>query len=153
VNEAKRYGVRVGVGCRFIGTTPSSFSTEPFLIKIGNHVSMTRPRFITHDGSVWVYRDRFPDIELFGTITIGNNCFIGEGVIILPNTTIGDNCIIGAGSIVKGTFPSDSVIAGCPSRVISSINEYFSKNRQKFTYFRSLPKELKREKLNELFNK
>ena len=30
VNEAKRYGVRVGVGCRLIGTITSSFSTDFF---------------------------------------------------------------------------------------------------------------------------
>ncbi len=153
VKEAQRYGVNVGTNCRFIGTSPSSFSTEPFLINIGNHVSMTRPKFITHDGSVWVYRERFPHIEFFGNISIGDNCFIGEGVIILLNTSIGSNCIIGAGSIVKGTFPSNSVIAGCPARVVSSIDEYFSKNENNFTYFRSLPKKLKRKKINELFNK
>lgn len=43
-------------------------------------------------------------------IKIGNNVWIGANSIILCGTTIGDNCVIGAGSVVKGDYPSESVI-------------------------------------------
>lgn len=142
-NEARRIGVKVGSHCRFIDTSPDTFSTEPFLIEIGNHVSMTRPKIITHDGSVWVFREMYPEIDLFGRIVIGNNCFIGEGVVILPNTFVGDNSIIGANTIIKGNYPPNSVIAGCPGKVISTIDEFFQKNENRFTYFRSLKKDKK----------
>lgn len=152
VNEARRLGVKVGDQCRFIGTNPDSFSTEPFLIKIGNHVSMTRPRFITHDGSVWVFRNKFPNIELFGTIEIGDNCFLGEGVVILPNTKIGKNCIVGANAILKGQYPDDSVIAGAPGKPIGSIYDFFEKNKERFTYFRNLKGNEKIKAIYEHFN-
>jgi acetyltransferase-like isoleucine patch superfamily enzyme len=152
VNEARKIGVKVGRNCRFIGTNPDSFSTEPYLISIGNHVSMTRPRFITHDGSVWVFREKFPEIELFGTIIIGDNCFLGDGVLILPNTKVGNNCIIGANAILKGEYPNDSVIAGVPGRVIGTIQEYFEKNRNKFTYFRDYKPKDKVKAIHEHFN-
>ena len=40
-----------------------------------------------------------------GSITIGNNVWIGAGAIILPNVKIGDGVIIGAGSVVTNPLP------------------------------------------------
>ncbi len=45
-----------------------------------------------------------------GYVIIGKNVWIGAGAIILKNTEIGDNCIIAAGTIVKGKYPSNSLI-------------------------------------------
>ncbi len=55
-------------------------------------------------------------------IEIGNNCWIGGGVIILPGITIGDGTVIGAGSVVTKDIPSDCVAAGNPCKVIRTIN-------------------------------
>ncbi len=43
-------------------------------------------------------------------IEIGKNVWIGANTIILKGTKIGDNCVIGAGSVIKGEYPSGSVI-------------------------------------------
>ena len=48
-------------------------------------------------------------------IIIGNKCWIGDGVVILAGTDIGNNCVIGANSVVKGSFPPKSLIAGVPA--------------------------------------
>lgn len=138
IKEARKLGVTVGDSCRFIETSPDSFSTEPYLIKIGNHVSMTSPRFITHDGGVWVFRNKYPTIDLFGKITIGDNVFIGLNAIILPDTEVGDSSIIAAGAVVKGKFEPNSVIAGVPARRISSVDDYFKKNENRFSYIKNL---------------
>lgn len=45
-----------------------------------------------------------------GEIVIGDNCWIGAGVIILLDTHIGENCVIAAGSVVKGDIPSNTVL-------------------------------------------
>jgi acetyltransferase-like isoleucine patch superfamily enzyme len=45
----------------------------------------------------------------YGSVIIGNNCWIGAGAIILKGTTIGNNCVIGAGAIVKGNVPDNSL--------------------------------------------
>lgn len=47
-----------------------------------------------------------------GKVYIGNNVWIGAGVIILRNTSIGNNCVIGAGTVVKGDIPNNSLVTG-----------------------------------------
>ena len=54
-------------------------------------------------------------------VTIGNNCWIGGSVTILPGVTIGDNVTIGAGSVVAKDIPSNSVAVGNPAKVIKSL--------------------------------
>lgn len=52
-------------------------------------------------------------------IVIGNNCWIGTSVIILPGTVLGDNCVVAAGSIVRGIFKKNSLIGGNPAKLIN----------------------------------
>ena len=54
-------------------------------------------------------------------VTIGNNCWIGGDVTILPGVTIGDNCTIGAGSVVAKDIPPCSVAVGNPAKVIKKV--------------------------------
>lgn len=51
-------------------------------------------------------------------VVIGDNTWIGGGVIILPGVTIGDNVVIGAGSVVTKDIPSDTIALGNPCRVV-----------------------------------
>ena len=43
-------------------------------------------------------------------VEIGKNVWIGAGTIILKGTKIGDNSVIGASSVIKGEYPSSSLI-------------------------------------------
>ena len=54
-------------------------------------------------------------------VTIGDNCWIGGGVTILPGVTLGDNVVVGAASVVTKSFPSNVVIAGNPAKVIREL--------------------------------
>lgn len=56
-------------------------------------------------------------------VHIGNGCWLGGGVIILPGVTIGEGAVIGAGSVVTKNIPPHCVAAGNPCRVIRTINE------------------------------
>ena len=152
IKYAKSIGVNIGDNCRLLGIKPSTFGSEPYLIHIGNHVTITSGvRFITHDGGVWVFREENPDIEVFGPIYIGDNTFIGINTIILPGVRIGNNCVIGAGSVVTKDVPSNTVYAGVPAKMICSIEEYREKVNSKATFVRSLPAEEKRSFLIKKF--
>jgi acetyltransferase-like isoleucine patch superfamily enzyme len=52
-------------------------------------------------------------------VVIGNDVWLATRAVILPGTVIGDGSIVAAGSVVKGTFPPMSIIAGSPARVVS----------------------------------
>ena len=54
-------------------------------------------------------------------VTIGDNCWLGGNVVILPGVTIGDNVTIGAGSVVTRDIPSDCVAGGNPCKKIKDI--------------------------------
>ena len=45
-------------------------------------------------------------------IKIGNGCWLGGGVIVLPGVTIGDGSVIGAGSVVTKDIPENSPAVG-----------------------------------------
>lgn len=116
----RKQGMRIGEKC-FINNV--NFSTEPYLIEIGNHVAIAAGTdFITHDGAIWCFRDEIENADVFGKIKIGNNVFIGNNCTILPNTVIGDNCIVGAGTTVRGQFSENSVIVGNPAKVVMSLS-------------------------------
>lgn len=125
IQKAKELGVKIGSHCRLFSM---EFSTEPYLIEIGDHVVVgSGTQFVTHDGGTWVFDDvAHPagNMNVYGRIKIGNNVFIGMGCFILCNVEIGDNCVIGAGSVVRGNIPPDSVVAGNPSKVVMNLSLY-----------------------------
>ncbi|WP_407875162.1 DapH/DapD/GlmU-related protein [Qipengyuania nanhaisediminis] len=53
-------------------------------------------------------------------VTIGDNCFVGAGSVILPGVTIGNNSIVGASAVVFEDVPARSIVAGNPARVVAS---------------------------------
>ena len=54
-------------------------------------------------------------------ITIGNNVWIGAGVIVLAGVSIGDNAVVGAGSVVTKDIAANTVVAGNPAVIIKDI--------------------------------
>ena len=51
-------------------------------------------------------------------VTIGNDVWIGDRVVILPGVNIGDGCIISAGAAVTHDVPAYSIAGGVPAKVI-----------------------------------
>lgn len=118
-------GVKIGENTKI---ATYDFGSEPFLISIGNHCHITKNvKFITHDGGVWVFRKEIPDFDVFGTIAIEDNVYIGNGTIIMPGVKIGSNVVIGANSLVTKSIPSNTVVAGIPATFICTLEAYKSK--------------------------
>ena len=51
-------------------------------------------------------------------ITIGNDVWVGTGVIVLAGVTIGDGSIIAAGAVVTSDIPAGVIAGGIPARVL-----------------------------------
>lgn len=67
-------------------------------------------------------------------IHLGNNVWLGAGVIVLPGVTIGDNSIVAAGSVVTHDVASNVIVAGTPAKVLRQITE-----RDNQVYDREVP--------------
>ncbi|WDF47310.1 acyltransferase [Chryseobacterium sp. KACC 21268] len=125
ITLAKERGLKVGKNL-FVQGIPD-FGSEPFLVEIGDNVTLAENvSFINHGGDARVTKniEKYKDGRFFGRIKIGNNTFIGKGTIILPGVKIGDNCIIGSLSIVSSSIPDNYVYGGIPAKKICSIDEY-----------------------------
>lgn len=141
---ARHLGVNIGGKC-LIATR--RWSSEPYLITIGNCVQVTENVwFYTHGGSN-VVRRQIPDFDCFGKIVIKDCAYIGSGSIILPGVTIGEGALVAAGSVVTKSVPAHTVVGGNPARVICSIEEYLNRNQKFNVHTYGLPFEEKKKKL------
>lgn len=57
-------------------------------------------------------------------IHIGQNCWLGAGVIVVPGVTIGDNTVVGAGAVVTRDLPANVIAVGVPAKVLRKINNH-----------------------------
>jgi len=58
---------------------------------------------------------------LGGPVTIGEDCWLGTGAIVLPGVNIGKGSIIGAGAVVSRDIPPMSIAVGVPARVLQHV--------------------------------
>lgn len=136
VARLRRSGVKVGRGVVF--RDPSSVTidlTRPSLVEIGDRVDINvNFTIMTHDFASGVFLHKYGElVNSSGAVRLGNNIYIyiGRDVTILKGVTVGDNCVIGLGSVVMHDVPADSVAAGCPARVISTLDDYFAKRKRR----------------------
>jgi acetyltransferase-like isoleucine patch superfamily enzyme len=120
----REQGMQIGRHCRIY---TDLIGGEPYLIKIGDHVTVTSGvRLVTHDGSCWVLRERYENLQDFGPIIIEDNSFIGVNAVILPHVRIGPNSIVAAGSVVTKDVPPNTVVGGVPARPIMDLERFAS---------------------------
>jgi maltose O-acetyltransferase len=116
------YGTNIVVGARtFANFGLVALDVAPITIgddvQIGPNVQLLTP---THPVEPTPRRDKW---EAAKPITIGNNVWLGGGVIVLPGVTIGDNTVVGAGAVVTKDLPADVIAVGNPAKVIGTIGE------------------------------
>lgn len=93
-------------------------------ISIGNNVLIASKVFITDHGHGEIITSDLDNSPLDrkiiskGSVIIHDNVWIGQGVVILSNVNIGENSIIGANSVITKDIPPNSVVAGCPAKII-----------------------------------
>ena len=92
-------------------------------VKIGKNV-MFAPNVSIFTAGHPVHPDsRNSGYEYGIPVTIGDNVWLGGGVIVTPGVTIGNNVVIGAGSVVTKDIPDNVIAVGNPCRVLRAITE------------------------------
>lgn len=152
-----KYAQKIGVNFKNVSKVhiygKIGWSTEPWIITIGENVHITNGvKFISHDGGTLLFRNIVPDLEITKPITIGNDVYIGNNVIIMPGVTIGNKVIIGAGAVVTKDIPDNSVAVGVPTKIIKTADEYFEKIQCESLHLGHLKGEEKDRALMEYYN-
>lgn len=114
------YGDRITIGPRtFANFGLTALDVAPITIgadvQIGPHVQMLTP---THPLDAQQRREKW---ESAAPITIGDNVWLGGGVVVCPGVTIGDNTVVGAGAVVVTDLPANVLAVGQPAKVIRQL--------------------------------
>ncbi|HFX3791726.1 TPA: chorismate mutase [Enterococcus faecium] len=116
------YGYNIFVGENFYANFNCTF-LDVSTIEIGDNC-MFAPNVQLYTATHPLHPvKRNSGLEYVKPIKIGNNVWLGGGVIVTPGVTLGDNVVVGAGSVVTKSFPDNVVIAGNPARIIKTVEE------------------------------
>ncbi|RWZ88333.1 MAG: acyltransferase [Hydrotalea sp. AMD] len=138
-------GNNVTIGKQSIITCTGVISNKGVGICIGNNSAIGAQSFLGGQGGIKIGNDVIigPQVKIFSEnhnynkllveirkqgvnrkgVTIHDNCWIGAGSTILDGVELGSGCVIAAGSVVTKSFPSNSVIAGVPARILKYRHE------------------------------
>jgi maltose O-acetyltransferase len=86
-------------------------------VQIGPNVQLLTP---THPLDPEPRRAKW---EAASPITIGDNVWLGGGVIVCPGVTIGADTVVGAGSVVTRDLPTGVVAVGSPAGVVRTLGD------------------------------
>lgn len=119
---------RVGVNCKLTNVTVGNFSCigADCVVGVGQHPTnyLTYHSIFYKQGN-WGWHDdwiKYPKgFQEQAHITIGNNVWIGQKVVIMDGVTIGDNSIVATGAIVTKDVPPYSIVGGVPAKVIKTL--------------------------------
>ena len=84
-------------------------------VQVGPYVQLLTA---THPLEPGPRRDKWEAAE---PIVIGDNVWLGGGVIVCPGVTIGADTVVGAGSVVTRDLPAGVIAVGSPARVVREV--------------------------------
>lgn len=142
--EGVKLGKRVNIGGYTIVSCTGHLAKYGRGIIVGDDSGIGEFGYIGAAGGVTIGRDvimgqyvsfhsqqhRYADVSKLirqqGTteagIVIGDNCWIGAKATFLDGSVVGSHSVVAAGAVVRGEFPSRSLIAGIPAKVLRSLD-------------------------------
>jgi acetyltransferase-like isoleucine patch superfamily enzyme len=113
--------VRIGAGS-FLNRNVMVASHS--LVEIGEHCMLANGCFVSDANHRFEDPDKpitWQGFESKGPTRIGDNCWLGIGVVVTSGVTIGERSVIGANSVVTRDIPPYSIAAGSPAQVLRQI--------------------------------
>lgn len=115
------YGDRISLGDRSFVNHDTLFMDDA-TITVGDDVRIgPRCQLLTAQHPVEDHARRREGWERPLPIRIGDNTWLGAGVIVCPGVTIGPDAVVGAGSVVTRDVPPRVLVAGDPARVLRDL--------------------------------
>ncbi|MFG2226743.1 sugar O-acetyltransferase [Streptomyces sp. NPDC048644] len=106
-------GTFVNFGAVFLDAAPVTIGAD---VQIGPYVQLLTPQ---HELDTERRRAGWEKGE---PVSIGDNVWLGGGVIVCPGVTIGANTVVGAGAVVTRDLPAGVLAVGNPARVIRTLD-------------------------------
>lgn len=95
-------GTRISLSAKLDKTNPAG-------IHIGKNTAVAfRSAILAHDFINGKHKN----------VSIGDNCLIGAGSVIMPGIQIGNNCIVSPNSVVLQNVPAGSIVMGNPAKIV-----------------------------------
>jgi len=125
-------GTTVKSRCTIAGDVPIRVGSDCFIsyrcvfdarapIVIGDRVNVANGVTIltsTHEIGERIKRASTP---LRQPVSIGEGCWLGSGVTVLPGVSVGEGCVVAAGAVVAGDCAADGLYAGVPARRVRDL--------------------------------
>ena len=108
-NIALGEGTFVNYGCVILDCAPVTIGAR---VQIATNVQLLTA---DHPLEAGLRREGW---ESAAPIRVGDNAWLGGGVIVCPGVTIGENTVVGAGGVVTADLPPDVLAVGVPARVV-----------------------------------
>ena len=124
---ARHIGVNIGKNC-VIETR--NWSSEPYLVTIGNNCQITHCVSIYTHGGGQAIRAIDSNFDVFGKVVIEDWAYIGAYSQIMPGVTIGEGALVAAGSVVTKSVAPHTVVGGNPARYICTTEEFYERNKK-----------------------
>ncbi|MBA2532057.1 MAG: sugar O-acetyltransferase [Nocardioidaceae bacterium] len=102
-------GTFLNYGCSLADVAPIVLGEQ---VQVGPYVQLLTP---VHPLDATARRERWETAE---PITIGDNVWLGGGVIVCPGVSIGPDTVVGAGAVVTKDLPGGVLAVGNPARVV-----------------------------------
>lgn len=115
------YGYQTFVGARVFANF-GLVCLDVATIAIGDDVQLgpnVQLLTATHPLEAMARREKWESAQ---PIAIGDNAWLGGGVIVCPGVTIGENTVVGAGAVVTRDLPANVLAVGHPARVVRRLN-------------------------------
>ena len=113
----------VGPGSRLVYAKVGKFSSIAGGCAIGmgthtlSHIS-TSPIFTERRNGTGTSWCKITEVLPFKRVSIGNDVWIGERVMVMGGVNIGDGAVVAAGAVVTKNVPPYAVVGGVPAKII-----------------------------------
>jgi maltose O-acetyltransferase len=97
--------IRLGIGS-YVQSDCILIATEKHMIRIGDNCAIGHWCYITTK----MHSTEDHTQIFYGNITICDNTWLGNGVVVYPNVIIGADCVIGAHTVITHDIPDGSKV-------------------------------------------